>query len=280
MLRNLTIIFLFVLSAASIAMGQISTPAPSPSAMFKQTVGLTEVTVEYSRPGVRGRAIFGDLVPYDKVWRTGANAVTKMTFSEDVQVEGKDLEAGAYAILTKPGRTSWDVHFYRYETGNWGSYLEKTPAAVVTVTPIEVPAITVENFFITFADLTAEGALIEFIWNHTIVPVQLTVHTDKAVMANIDRVLAGPSNGDYFNAGTYLHTSGKDLNKALKYVQMATSGDNPRFWQVRRESLILADLGRKAEAIAAAKKSLELSMAAGNDDYIKMNKDSIKEWSM
>ncbi len=280
MLKNFTITLLFVLSVATIAMGQIRTPAASPSAMFKQTVGLTEVTIEYSRPSMKGRAIFGDLVPFDKVWRLGANQITKFTFSEDVTVEGKALKAGSYGVLAKPGMKSWDVHFYDYDTGNWGSYVEKTPTAVVTVAPVQAPGIKVESFFITIADLTANGGLIEFIWDSTIVPVKLGVHTDKAVMANIDQVMAGPSAGDYFNAGTYLHESGKDLAKALMYVQKATHTDNPRFWQVRREALILADMGKKAEAIKAAKKSLELATTAGNDDYIKMNNDSIKKWSM
>ena len=158
--------------------------------------------------------------------------------------------------------------------------MEKTPVAVVTVKPIQAPGITVESFFITIADLTADGALIEFIWDSTIVPVKLGVNTDSAVMASIEQAMAGPSAGDYYNAGSYMHDSGKDLNKALAYVQKATHTDNPRFWQLRKESLILADLGRKAEAITVAKKSLELATTAGNDDYIKMNNDSIKQWSM
>lgn len=280
MFRNFTIAFLFFLGASTIALGQIRTPAASPSAKFEQAVGLTNITVEYSRPGVKGRTIFGDLVPFDKVWRTGANQATKITFSDDVTVEGKALSAGSYAILTKPGKMSWDVHFYKHESGNWSSYVEKTPDAVVTVKPIEVPAITVENFFITFANLKSDGALLELIWNHTIVPINIGVETHSKVMAAIDKTLAGPTVGDYYNAGAYLHDSGQDLEKALMYVQKATSGDSPRFWQVRKESLILADLGRKAEAIAAAKKSLKLATAAGNDDYVKMNTDSIKKWSM
>lgn len=280
MFKNFTIAFILILTTAAAAIGQIRTPAASPSAKFQQTVGLIDVTVEYSRPGVKGRTIFGDLVPFDKVWRTGANSVTKISFGGDVTVEGTALKGGDYAILTKPGQMSWDVHFYAYESGNWSSYLEKDPTAVVTVKPIKVEGIQVENFFITFADLTSEGALMELIWDQTIVPIKIGVDTHSGVMAAIERTMAGPSVGDYYNAGSYLHDSGQDLNTALMYVQKATSGDSPRFWQVRKESLILADLGRKAEAIAAAKKSLELATAAGNDDYIKMNKESISKWSM
>ena len=279
MLKKLTFAYVLAICCASMAFGQIRTPAPSPAASFTQAVGLITVSGEYSRPGVKGRTIFGDLVPYDKVWRTGANAVSKLSFSGDLMVGGQDLKAGDYAILTKPGRTSWDIHFYSYESGNWGSYVSKDPALVVSATPQTLP-FSVENFFITVADLKDDGGTLEIIWDNVLVPIELKVDTDSAVMANIDRVLNGPSAGDYYAAGQYLHGQGKDLEKALMYVQKATSGDSPRFWQVRREALILADLGRKAEAIAVAKKSLELAKTAGNDDYIRMNEKSIKEWSM
>jgi tetratricopeptide (TPR) repeat protein len=112
-----------------------------------------------------------------------------------------------------------------------------------------------------------------------IVPVKITADSDKTVMASIEKVLAGPSGNDYFNAASYMHDSGKDLNKALEYVRKATQVASPAFWQVRRESLILADLGRKAEAIEAAKKSLELAKVANNMDYVRMNEKSIAEWT-
>ena len=119
-----------------------------------------------------------------------------------------------------------------------------------------------------------------FLWENTYVPVSIGVNVDEKVMASIKRTLSGPSAGDYYAAGSYMHDEGKDLEKALTYVQKATSSDKPRFWQVRKESLILADLGRKAEAITAAKKSLELAKAAGNDDYVRLNEKSLKEWGM
>ena len=125
-----------------------------------------------------------------------------------------------------------------------------------------------------------DGATLQFGWDNVVVPVNLTVHTDKEVMSSIERAMAGPSTNDYYAAATYYHDEGKDLKMALKWIEKATAGDSPRFWQVRRKALILADLGMKAEAIAAAKQSLELAKAAGNDDYVRMNEKSIKEWSM
>ena len=261
--------------------GQIRTPAPSPSAKMTQMVGLTEVTIEYSRPGVKGRDVFSadGLVPFGKLWRTGANQATKISFSEDVTVEGQALEAGAYAILTVPDATSWEVQFHKHESTNFGSYRDKTPAASVNVTPQTLP-FSVENFFITVANLESDGAVLEIIWDNVLVPIKLGLHTDKAVMANIERVMAGPSANDYYAAGIYMYNSGKDKNKALEYVQKATSQGEPRFWQKKWEAEILASLGRTKEAIEVAKHSLELAEKAGNDDYIKMNKDNIAKWNM
>lgn len=281
MIKNLTTVVLLIASAATLAMGQITTPQPSPAATVTQTIGLTEVTVEYSRPGVKGRAIFGDLVPFDQVWRTGANSATKITFSEDVTVEGQELAAGSYAILTKPGASKWDVHFYKYEGRSWGSYVEKTPTVVASVAAIQLPSgMKMENFNILFDQLTNNGGNLEMIWDGTVVPVSIGVKTHDAVMADINKTLAGPSANDYYAAGAYLLDADQDLEKALMYVQKATHGDNPRFWQVRREAVLLGKLGRKAEAIAAAQKSLSLAKEAGNEDYVRLNEKSIKEWSM
>lgn len=260
---------------------QISTPAPSPASKLTQTVGLTDITVEYSRPAVKGRTIFADdgLVPYGKVWRTGANAATKITFSDAVKVGGEELEAGSYAILTKPMKDKWEVMFYPYEGGNWSSYTEKDPAAKVEAKTVDMGQITVENFTIDINENQGDKAMMWMMWNKTAAGVPLQVEVDKKVMASIDRVLNGPSANDYFAAASYYHETGKDLEKALKWIKMANDTDEPRFWQVRREALILADMGKKDEAIKAAKKSLELAEKAGNEDYIRMNTKSIKEWS-
>lgn len=281
MKKNLFTLFVLVLTFATVSMGQIRTPPASPGAFVKQTVGLTEVEIDYSRPSAKGRTIFAEngLVPYGQIWRTGANTATKITFGDKVMVEGKELAAGSYAILTKPSARSWDVHFYKYESSNFGTYVEKTPDAVVTASVTSLP-INVETFSISVGNITNESASLNFIWANIYASVNFKFDVDSKVMADITRVMSGPSETDYFNAGSYMHDAGKDLAKALEYVQKATKSATPRFWQVRKESLILADMGRKAEAIAAAKKSLELAKEAKNADYIKMNEDSIKQWSM
>lgn len=274
---NLTLL-MCVLSATTL-LGQIKTPAPSPKTTITQEFGIGEISIEYSRPSKKGRDIFGTdaLVPYGKIWRTGANQAMKVTFSDDVSVEGKDLKAGSYAVLTKPGKSEWAVHFYAYESASWNSYVEKDPAAAVMVKPAKLN-MAFETFTVMVGNMTGSSATLGLAWDDTYVPVSISTDVDTKVMASIDRTLAGPSNGDYYNAGVYYLNAGKDLNKALEYVQKATKSGEPRFWQLRQESLILAKLGRYKEATNVAKKSLELATTAGNADYIKMNNDSIKMW--
>lgn len=281
MLRIITVLFASLLFVNIYMDGQIRTPSASPNASFTQELGLTQISVEYSRPGVKGREIFAEngLVPFGKVWRTGANNATKITFSTPVMVEGKSLKEGSYAVLTLPGALTWNVHFYEYEGGNWGSYVEKSPAAIVTVSPVALP-FSVENFIITINNLTDNSGDLQLIWDKTVVPVKITTEVDKAVMASIEKALAGPTAADYYAAGTYFYNSGKDLNKALEYIQKATkNGDTPRYWQLRMESEVLAKLGRYKEAVAVAFKSKELATEAGNDDYVKINTENMAIWA-
>ena len=274
------ILTLALVFACYMGYGQIQTPAASPSSKIEQSVGLSTMTVEYSRPGVKDRTIFAEdgLVPLGKKWRTGANAATKVTFSDDVTVGEGKLAKGSYAILTTPSAESWDIHFYAYESSSFGSYLDKEPNLTVTSKTGEFP-FSVETFTIQFHNVTTNSADLMFMWDNTWTAVNLSVEVDEKVMAAIDRVMAGPSQGDYYLAASYMHTSGKDLNVALEYINKATSGADKKFWQVRRKALILADLGKTDEAIEAAQESLDLAKAAGNSDYVRMNEKSIMEWS-
>lgn len=259
---------------------QIQTPQPSPAAKMWQTVGLTEVTVDYSRPSMRGRTIFGDLVPFDALWRTGANAYTKISFDKDVTIANQPVKSGTYSIFTKPGKETWQVFFYTDTQGggtpaNWdeSKVVAKT---TVPVMPIEMP---VETFTITIDDVTSNGAHLGILWENTYVGIPFAVGTDAEVLKNIENVMSGPSAGDYYNAAVYYSNEGKDINKAKEWMNKAMSMiENPRYWQLRQQSLILAKSGDKAGAVAAAKKSLAGAQDAGNMDYVKMNKDSLKEW--
>jgi len=260
---------------------QIKTPAPSPSNTYEQMVGLTKVTIEYSRPHMKEREIFGGLVPYDEAWRLGANSATKFTFSEDVVIGGKDLKAGSYAVLAKPGKESWSIMLYPHTTGNFGAYLESDVEPTTVMAEVgQMADATIQNFMILVDDVKSDGAVILFGWDKTMAALPLKVHTSKAVQANIDQVMAGPSANDYFAAASYYHSEGKDLDKALEWMNKSIEMGYDRFWVQRAKSLIQAKLGDKAGAIESAKKSLEMATEAKNNDYIKMNEASIKEWMM
>ncbi|MDV7138955.1 DUF2911 domain-containing protein [Maribacter sp. TH_r10] len=261
---------------------QITTPQASPSSTLKQTVGLTDVTVEYSRPSMRGRTIFGDLVPYDKLWRTGANGYTLITFSDDVKIAGQDVKAGTYSIFTKPGTASWEVFFYT-DTQGGGTPRDWDDNKVVAKTTAQVfpmpEGTTIESFTITIDDLTSSSANLGLMWENVYVAVPFEVPTDVAVEKDIERALGGPSAGDYYAAAVYYSSEGKDINKAKEWMDKAMSmTEKPAFWQLRQQSLIQAKSGDKKAAIATAKKSLAAAEEAGNADYVKMNKDSLKEW--
>lgn len=259
---------------------QIETPQPSPFAKMEQKVGLTDVTLEYSRPGMRGRTIFGDLVPYGKLWRTGANKNTIITFSDNVMVDGQELKAGSYAIFATPNKESWDVVFYS-DTENWGTpakWDDAKVAAKTTIKTMKMP-MNVETFTITLDNLTNSSAELGFIWENTMANLKFEVPTDKTVSASIDKVMAGPSANDFYAAAVYNLTEGKDLNKAKEWMDKAMSMvDKPAFWQLRQQSLLYAKMGDTKNAIKVAKQSLEASKEAKNADYIKMNMDSLKEW--
>lgn len=267
---------MFILGATA----QIQAPQPSPFSKVEQKVGLTDVTLEYSRPGMRDREIFGNLVPYGEVWRTGANANTKITFSDDVQIGGETLKKGSYALYTKPGKDSWEVMFYS-DTNNWGNPQEWDDSKVALNTTAEVTELPfpMETFTIFIDDLKSDGGVLNIVWANTVASVPFTVPTDEKTMASIEKVMNGPNANDYFAAGSYYHDAKKDNKKALEWVNKAIEmQEEDVFWMYRKKSLIEADLGMKKEAIASAKRSLAAAEKAKNADYVKMNKDSLKEW--
>lgn len=273
--------FIAVALLAFVGTAQVKTPQPSPKAVINQTVGLTEIEIEYARPSAKGRTIFGDLVPFAKLWRTGANANSTISFSDNVTIGGKELKKGKYSIFTIPKADVWEIIFYS-TTDNWGTpeNFDETKVALRTTAKPELTNRYIENFTIAITTLDNNFGVLELSWEKTIVPVKIEVPTQKTAMASITKVLAGPSAGDYFSAAQYFHQSNGDAKKALEYVNKALeiNADKP-FWYNRLKSLIQAKLGDKAAAIETAKLSLASAETAKNADYVKMNKDSIAEWS-
>lgn len=274
------IVFLFLFAGIISANAQIKTPAPSPFSTTTQVVGLTDVSLEYSRPAMRGRTIFGDLVPYDKIWRTGANQRTKITFSDDVMVDGDTLKKGTYAIFTKPSAESWEVYFYTdYAGGGAPQTLDDSKVALKTTAKVQPMPMAIQSFTMTFDDLTGSSAVLGIMWDKTYVGVKFDVPTDAIASKSIADMMSGPSANDYYGAASYYRNNGKDLKQALVWVTKATELNKNAYWMAREKSLIHAALGDKKAAIAAAKMSLAKAEEAKNADYIKMNKESIAEWS-
>ncbi|MEO2061807.1 MAG: DUF2911 domain-containing protein [Christiangramia sp.] len=278
-MKKLLLLVVFAAFGSALS-AQVMAPQPSPTGKIEQKVGLTDVTIEYSRPGMKGRSIFGDLVPYGQVWRTGANANTKITFGDDVKIGGKDLKKGTYAIYTIPNQDSWEVMFYS-KSDNWGVPQEWDDSAVALKAEASVSTLPfdMETFTIMIDDLSNDSGVIEFIWADKVASLPFQVPTEQKTMVSIERTMSGPTANDYFAAASYYHDSGKDLDKAYEWVSEAVkmAGDDA-YWMLRKKSLIEAEMGKKDAAIATAKRSLAAAKKAGNPDYVKMNEDSLKEW--
>jgi hypothetical protein len=280
MMMKHIILFLFAGLISSAATAQIQVPQPSPATTVEQQVGLTNVTLKYARPGMKGRTIFGDLVPYGERWRTGANNNTTISFDTKVTIDGKELPEGTYAIYTIPRENEWDVIFYK-DNKNWGlpQQWDDSKVALTAKAKVQEMPMSMESFTILIDDLKNNSAALKFMWENTVATLKFEVPTDEKAMASINRIMNGPTAGDYFAAATYYHDEKKDLNKAYEWIQKAVElGGEDAFWVVRKKALIEADMGKKKEAIATARKSLAAAEKAGNKDYIKMNKDSLKEW--
>lgn len=262
------LLFIFCCSAATFA--QIKTPAASPSQVVKQAFGLGEITIDYSRPVVKGRTIFGDLVPYGKIWRTGANSTSKLTFSTDVTIAGKVLPAGTYGLYTIPNKTSWEVMLTKdlQLGGNVADYKTENEVLRFTVKPMPI-SYQIESFTIMVSDVAPSKANIEIMWDKTFVSFPVTADVDATVMKSIDSSLASDK-PDYFSAATYYYNTGKDAKKALEWVTKATDANPDAFYMFLLKARLQAKLGDKTGAIATAKKTIELSQKAKNADYEKM----------
>ncbi|MDN5217171.1 DUF2911 domain-containing protein [Fulvivirgaceae bacterium BMA12] len=263
---------------------QISTPSPSPTGKVEQKVGLTDVTINYSRPGVKGRKVFVDVEEYGKMWRTGANSATTLAFSDDVKLEGKEVPAGKYALYSIPGQEEWTVMIYKDLGlgGNVGAYDASKELTRFTVKSVNNP-VHVESFTIDVGDLKNESATIRLMWSDIIVPIKMTVDTESKVMASIDRFAKNPNASlvnQYASAANYYFANDKDLNKALEWITKAVEFNPNAFWHVQTKARIQAKMKDYKGAIATANKSMEIAKAAKNDfGYIKSNQGYIEKWS-
>ena len=261
---------------------QVKAPQPSPAAELEQTVGVTDITIAYSRPGVKGRVIFGDLVPYGKVWRTGANKAVQFSTSTAIKLEGKDVPAGKYALFTVPNQDSWDIILYA-ETELWGTPKPWNDSLEVVRVSVKTKELSdrVESFTISIDNIVnGKTADLNLYWANTKVTATIEAPTEDLVMKSIDATMSGPSANDYYQSASFYYDNNKDLDQALEWIKKAVEirGDGA-YWYLRKQSLIEAKLGKMDDAIATAERSMASAEKAGNEGYVKMNKESIAEWS-
>jgi hypothetical protein len=250
-------------------------PAASPACNLKQHIGLTDVEIEYSRPGVKDRTIFGGLVPYGKVWRTGANAATKITFSTPVKLNGTDIPAGTYALFTIPGEDEWTIIINK-GAAQWGAfqYDEKADVVRFQATPVKLSK-PMETFVIEFTDIRDESARLNLAWENTLVPIKFEVDLASKLVPQIEAVMASDAKQKpYYQAAMFYYDHGQDLQKASKWVDAAIA-EREAHYIVYLKAKILAKLGDKDGAIAAAKRSSELAVKANDTGYVKLNEDLI-----
>lgn len=270
---------LLAILTTSVGFAQIKMPAASPTFEIKGTVGLAEVKVVYSRPSARGRKVAGELIPYNEVWRTGANASTKISFSTDVLLEGNPVPAGEYALYTEFTEEEATIIISKNLTW-WGSlgYDPKDDLVRFKV-PVKHPSSMYETFTISFSDFTMNSANLNMKWEHTKAMFKIESKVDDIVMAQIkeqviDKTPANP--GVYYQAASYYYDTERDANLALTWVNKAIEGSQQKqYWVIHLKAKLLARAGKNAEAKVVAQESMKLAEEGGNPDYVRLNEKLI-----
>jgi hypothetical protein len=257
----------FILSSAD---AQLKTPFPSPPQTIKQDFGLSSIELSYSRPGMKGRKIFGDLVPFGKVWRTGANNATTITFGDDVMIGATKIPAGKYGLLTIPDKDKWTfIISKQLDVTNPSAYKQDEDVVRVMADPMKLKE-NIETFTMQFANLKPASCDLLVRWDNTEVALPISTDVESKVMAQIDELM-NKDNRPYYTAAMYYMDNGKDLNQALAWFDKAAEMQPNAYWVYHQRANCLAKLGKKDEAKASAEKSKALAITAKNDDYVKLN---------
>ena len=274
------ILFLSILFVTLSIQAQIQRPQLSPKAKLVQTVGLSEVTIDYARPSVRARTIFGDLVPYNVLWRTGANRNTLITFSHDVVISGQHLSKGTYALYTTPNKDAWMVYFYN-KTDNWGTPAQWDEEQISLAVRAEVQDVShTESFRISIENITLDTADLQLAWEKTVIQLPIVFPTDKIMESNLSKMnVDTASANDLYTAAVYYFNNDKDLKIAKEWITKAVALRENAFWFYRQKSLIHEALGELNMAIDTAQRSLKLAESAGNQRFIDLNKKQLREWT-
>lgn len=257
---------------ALLSTAQVKIPAPSPTQTVKQDFAIGTIELVYSRPATKGRKIFGDLVPYGKLWRTGANAATKIVFSEPVEIGGKKVDTGTYVLYSIPNADSWEIILNK-GLKNWGIDGYKPTEDVVrfSISPYKLKN-KLESFTMEFTDVKPETCVLEIKWEKTGVAIPIVANFKDKVRAQIEAAMKTEKK-PYWAAAQFYNEYDKNLPLALENTTKAIEGNQEAFWMWIYKAKIQKELGDKAGAMESSKRSMELATAAKNDDYVKMNKD-------
>lgn len=254
----------------------LNTPQPSPTQTIKQNFGLSNIELSYSRPGMKGRKIFGDLVPFGKVWRTGANNATTITFADDVTIGGTKVKAGKYGLVTIPEKKSWTIIITKQlDVTSPAGYKQDQDVVRVEANTMNMGE-SMENFTMQFANIKANSCELHMMWDKTAVSLPISADVETKVMAQIDQLM-NKDNRPYFGAAMYYMDNGKDLNQALAWFDKAVELQPNAFWIHHQRANCLAKLGKKDDAKMAAEKSKALATEQKNDDYVKLNEKLLAE---
>ena len=270
------ILFIIAVALCNFTFAQtLTTPQPSTTQTIKQNFALAAIELSYSRPNIKGRSVIGNLVPFGKVWRTGANGATTLTFGDDVTIGDKKIPAGKYGLLSIPDKENWTLIITKQtDVTSAAAYKETEDVVRVNVKPM-ITANKVETFTIQFANVKSNTCELQLMWENTAVTLPISTDVDAKVMSQINNIMT-KDNLPYFNAAMYYMENGKDLNQALSWFNKGIEQNPDAFYMYYQKANCLAKLGKKQEAIATATKSIELAAAAKNSDYVKLNEDLIK----
>ena len=262
---------------------QVKTPQASPKSKLIQNVGLTEITIEYFRPSIKGRNIMSDLVPFGEIWRTGANNISTITFNDQVAIDNKLIPKGKYSLLTKPNKKSWDIYLLKHNKDKSVLNIIKNWDDQIIISELNIPVIStnnkVETFTIDINDITNNGANINLTWENTLIKIPVDVLSKQKVLESIKEIVMNdPSAYDLYNSASYYLQEEEDLNLAKKWINKAVEIDSTKYWMFRLQAVIHNKLNLNKDAIIAAKKGLELAKKAENNDHIRMNLKSIQDW--
>jgi hypothetical protein len=252
----------------------LQTPQPSPTQTIKQNFGIGSIELSYSRPGMKGRKIFGDLVPFGNVWRTGANSATTLTFSDSVTIGNTKLAPGQYGLLSIPDRDQWTfIITKQLDVTSPAAYKQESDAARVMVKPTSLKE-PVETFTMQFANVKPNRADLQLMWENTAVSLPISTDVDSRIMAQINEALNG-DNRPYFQSALYYLENGKDLTQAVAWFDKAIAQNPKAYWVYHQKANALAKLGKKDEARKTAMKSIELAKEQSNSDYVQLNEKLI-----